>query len=263
MDVPEQLIVALFLGTYATFIALEQLRPARAYPRLPAWRLAGVCFLFFGHMFAGLVALAVPEDWLERHRLFDLTGLGIVGGVVAQYAVHTFLYYWYHRAMHRFDVLWRIHQVHHSPPRYDVSLAYIDHPFDQALQFLWSSVAFTLVFGFDPRAVAIALYLSFLATLLEHSNLRTPTWVGWFTARPEHHSLHHERGVHRGNYSEWPVVWDRLFGTYREPTQERRDVGFDLPWYASLGHMLLMVDVHKPGYGKRRNDIASTSKDTP
>ena len=54
------------------------------------------------------------------------------------------------------------------------------------------------------------------SAIFQHANVRTPRWLGYFVQRPESHSLHHERGVHRDNYSDLPV-FDMLFGTFRNP----------------------------------------------
>jgi sterol desaturase/sphingolipid hydroxylase (fatty acid hydroxylase superfamily) len=43
-------------------------------------------------------------------------------------------------------------------------------------------------------------------------------WLGYFIERPESHSLHHQRGVHRHNDADLPVL-DMLFGTFHNPRE--------------------------------------------
>lgn len=60
--------------------------------------------------------------------------------------------------------------------------------------------------------------------------------------RPESHSLHHERGVHRHNYSDLPV-FDMIFGSFRNPARYAADTGF---WHGAssrVADMLLLRDV--------------------
>lgn len=64
-----------------------------------------------------------------------------------------------------------------------------------------------------------------LSPTATHANLRTPQWLGYFVARPEMHAAHHERGVHRSNYCDLPLI-DMIFGTYNNPKSAPREAGF-------------------------------------
>ncbi len=61
--------------------------------------------------------------------------------------------------------------------------------------------------------------------MFQHTNVRTPQWLGYFVQRPESHSHHHERGVHARNYSDLPV-FDMLFGTFHNPRGFAPATGF-------------------------------------
>lgn len=56
--------------------------------------------------------------------------------------------------------------------------------------------------------------------------------------------LHHERDVHARNFGDMPV-WDRLFGTYAEPTGRDVQLGFEAGRARRWLAMLAMVDVNK------------------
>jgi hypothetical protein len=76
--------------------------------------------------------------------------------------------------------------------------------------------------------------------------VRTPNWVGYFIQRPEEHILHHQREMHADNYSDWPL-WDKVFGTYRAPVEERLQVGFERAGFAEQLKMLAFIDVNAAG----------------
>ena len=56
-------------------------------------------------------------------------------------------------------------------------------------------------------------------------------------ARPESHSVHHQRGVHAFNYSDLPL-WDMVFGTFRNPIEFNAECGF---WDGASSQMLPML----------------------
>ena len=47
------------------------------------------------------------------------------------------------------------------------------------------------------------------------ANFRAPDFLTYFIQTPELHSVHHQRDVHRYNFSDLPIR-DRLFGTCRD-----------------------------------------------
>jgi sterol desaturase/sphingolipid hydroxylase (fatty acid hydroxylase superfamily) len=72
--------------------------------------------------------------------------------------------------------------------------------------------------------------------------VRTPRWLGYFIERPEMHSWHHARGLHRQNYSELPV-FDMLFGTYYNPRDFAGETGFHEGGSSRVIEMMLGSDV--------------------
>lgn len=103
------------------------------------------------------------------------------------------------------------------------------------------TIALTLVLGLDPLAAGITEYVALVYSLFQHWNVRTPRWLGYVIERPESHCVHHERGVHASNYSDFPL-WDILFGSFKNPATFDGHVGFDVP--APVTDMLVFSDVH-------------------
>lgn len=200
----------------APFLALELLWRARRYDAPSGWRLRAlaVSLTAFGvSLGAGRLWAAALPEW----SLVDGAALGTWGGAAIGIVAYELVHYWYHRAAHRWDWLWRLgHQMHHSAESVDAFGAYYLHPLDAVLFTTWAVLVFFPLLGLSPEAGAIAsAFLAFNAAF-QHANIRTPRWLGFLVQRPESHAVHHGRGVHRYNYSDLPL-WDMVFGTFRNP----------------------------------------------
>src|SRR3546814_7488520 len=74
--------------------------------------------------------------------------------------------------------------------------------------------------------------------MFQHANIKTPHWLGYLIIRPESHTLHHQRGVHRHNYCDLPL-WDMIFGTFRNPRYWEGEAGFYDGASRRIGAMLI------------------------
>lgn len=236
------------IAIFATYIALligERVAVARDFVPRPGWRWIGWGFLILLFVISGALPALLPMAWIAERALLPGHRLGVVGGVVAGVLTFTFVNYWIHRALHRFDALWRaVHQLHHGAERVDMSGWAVVHPVEIALFAIQGVLVNVLVLGLDPRAVAIAGYLGAIMGMFPHWNIRTPRWLGFIIQRPESHCLHHERHVHGRNYSNLPL-WDMVFGTFANPAEFNGEVGFDGSAGRRLGAMLLGRDVNR------------------
>jgi sterol desaturase/sphingolipid hydroxylase (fatty acid hydroxylase superfamily) len=61
--------------------------------------------------------------------------------------------------------------------------------------------------------------------------------------RPEQHNLHHGRDVHAFNYGNL-AIWDRVFGTWRNPATWTGKTGLYDGSTRDLGAALLGRDIH-------------------
>ena len=87
-----------------------------------------------------------------------------------------------------------------------------------------------------------------LGAYFYHSNIRTPAWIGLLLQRPEHHSIHHQLGVHSYNYGDI-TLWDRLFGTFKDTGSFVGRCGFPEGQEQKLGAMLRFKDMYEPAVG--------------
>ena len=234
---------------YFVMLAIEARWPARNFPPRRGWRWLGVGFLVLLAVIGVVTPLLLPLDWIAAHRWIDGTRLGIAGGTLAGWLVLSFVTFGYHRLTHTWSPLWRLsHQIHHSPQRVDISGSVLFHPFEMVVQTLWQIFVTVVVLGLDPLAAAIVGVVQAFYGMFQHWNVHTPAWLGTVIQRPESHCVHHRRGVHAYNYSDFPP-WDMLFGSWRNPRQFLGECGFESPADRSLGAMLATRDANESLYG--------------
>jgi len=229
-------------GIYAALMLWEYLLPARTLPVVRWWWMRGLT-AFVAYF---LVATYLPLFWdatLAQSRLFDSSSLPLWVQVTGGLLVYECCVYWWHRTMHKVDGLWRsFHQMHHSAERLDTFGAFWFSPLDMAGFTLVSSLALVLLTGVSTDAAVLILYVTFFLGVFQHANICTPQWLGYFVQRPESHSRHHGKGIHRDNYADLPV-FDLLFGTFNNPPHHQ-DNGFYQGASAQLLDMLLWRDLN-------------------
>lgn len=158
--------------------------------------------------------------------------------------VTSFIFYWWHRATHQFDLLWRVfHQLHHSALRVESLTAFYAHPLDSAAAVLISSFSSYIILGASPFAAFVALVLTGAFDLFLHSDVKTPWYLGFLIQRPEMHTVHHQLHHHAQNYG--LPLWDYFFGTWINPIERVTELGFDQEKSSQITDMLLFRDVHK------------------
>jgi sterol desaturase/sphingolipid hydroxylase (fatty acid hydroxylase superfamily) len=134
--------------------------------------------------------------------------------------------------------------MHHSAERLDTYGTFYFSPLDMVGWTLLSTFSITVI-GVTPQAVTIMLLMTTFFNMFQHSNIKTPRWLGYFIQRPESHTMHHAKGIHRYNYSDLPL-FDILFGTFHNPKDFEHETGFYQGASSRIGDMLLFKDVSEP-----------------
>ncbi len=236
-------IPLIVLAAATAMMVLERLAPGRSLPKATGFIPRAV---LLNAVQAGSVYLigSSLDTWWARLAPLSTDTLGLGLGALIGYLVITFVYYWWHRARHEVEWLWRgVHQLHHSPARLEILTSFYKHPIEIGLNAMLSSAILYGLLGLSPQAGAVAVLVTGLAELVYHWNVSTPRWLGWVFQRPEMHCVHHERGRHTNNYSDLPL-WDMLFGTFANPATFEAECGFEGHRESRLGAMLLSVDVN-------------------
>ena len=233
------------IGMYALLWLWESFRPARQLPKVKFWKLKGItAFAVFFYLSSYLPILVDPL--LERVRLFDLSSIGVLPGALVGVFLYELLLYFWHWAIHKFDFLWRVfHQMHHSAERLDTVGAFFFSPMDMIGFTLIGSICFALLIGLSPQAITVVLLTTNFFSIFQHANIKTSHWLGYFIQRPESHSIHHAKGIHRYNYADIPV-FDMLFGTFINPKSYEKETGFYVGASSRIWEMLAFKTVDKP-----------------
>jgi sterol desaturase/sphingolipid hydroxylase (fatty acid hydroxylase superfamily) len=227
------------------FFVLERLRPGRDLPSSPGWYLRALA-LNLAQLGIVLLAGVTWSGWLQGPSLLNLAAAlpAPAQGFVAWF-VGSFVFYWWHRARHASPLLWRgLHQIHHSASRIEALTAFYKHPLEIAINSVLSAGIVFVLLGASPEGAVWYNVFAAFGEFWYHANLRTPRWSGWFLQRPEHHSVHHQFGLHHYNYGDitW---WDRLFGTFRDVEDFSPRCGYEASREQWLGRMLCFRDVNR------------------
>lgn len=229
--------VTSFVILAAIFVPLERVFPARRGQRILRPELAlDACFFLGQYLVFTAVAFAatallgealegvIPSAmraWMRERSAWIHVFVAVVLGDLTVY--------WFHRACHRYDFLWRFHAVHHSTEHLDWLAAHREHPVDGiATQLLMNLPAVMLGVRVELLA-GVALFRGVWAIFV-HSNVRLPLGpLRWILGAPELHHWHHakvRRTAHNfANLAPW-IDW--LFGTHHCPEgEERYALGMD------------------------------------
>jgi sterol desaturase/sphingolipid hydroxylase (fatty acid hydroxylase superfamily) len=232
------LLIALYGAIVVVALALLWLQ--RRFPERPSWRPArddvktDLAFMTIVQValpqaLAAAFALALAQRFHDEPAL---AGWPRHWAVPAQMAlmliIVDFFRYWLHRACHRFPPLWRLHEVHHSPPLlYSLNSGRF-HPLEKALHLGVDTLPFLAV-GVAPEVMAGYFLLYAANGLFQHANVRLRYgWLNYIVGSAETHRWHHARDPRAGacNYGTTTVVWDVVFGTWRlPPARQLGEVG--------------------------------------
>lgn len=133
-----------------------------------------------------------------------------------------FSFYWLHRLHHQLRPLWAVHLVHHQGENYNLSLG-VRNSWYSSL----TSIPFFLVLALTgvPLGVFLVVSVAHYSVQFFNHNALTPK-LGWLEKvfiTPTHHRVHHlnEKRYADTNYGGTFVIWDKLFGTFCQPTLDQ------------------------------------------
>jgi sterol desaturase/sphingolipid hydroxylase (fatty acid hydroxylase superfamily) len=155
-------------------------------------------------------------DFVWHYRVFTITNPWIywIVLVVAQ----DFLYWVLHYVGHYSRLFWAMHVTHHSSEHFNLTTGFRSTVFEPVYR-----VVFYLplaLAGFTAIDILYAYLLTQLYGNIVHTqyNVRLPKWYGLVLVTPSHHRVHHASNIPYldKNMGMVFIIWDRLFGTFRE-----------------------------------------------
>ena len=219
---------AIILAGALAIMGLERLRP---YDRQRFWR-RGLAVDLIGYALIQSAVLSVVIHGLVR-AIDAATGASRHGLVsdwpfVAQLALfvvsHDFYIYWFHRAQHRFPLLWRLHEAHHSAREVDWLAGSRSHALEIVIN-QTIEVAAMVLLGASSDVMLCKGAISVVWGMWIHSNIDVRTgWLQVVINGPEVHRWHHaiDFAPPGKNYATKLAIWDYLFGTIdRRPGKPR------------------------------------------
>lgn len=242
------------LATLAAVLVMSMLLE-RLIPAEPTWRLGlGATLRLAALYLLGLIVtgalIATYESLLPaalagvRERVGATlwpAGWPVLAQALVLYFASDLVYYWIHRAIHRWPLLWRMsgHGFHHGFQNLHAINAGVSHPFE-LVPLALPLVLLAVVSGASGEAVNVAGILLLSNATLAHANVRmeTPLFSALFTCSDQHRR-HHSAVFEDSNtnYACNAILWDRVFGTYSRGPVRQTGIG---PTQPSLWRMFLL-----------------------
>ncbi|OGB12251.1 MAG: hypothetical protein A3E23_25305 [Burkholderiales bacterium RIFCSPHIGHO2_12_FULL_65_48] len=159
-------------------------------------------------------------------------------------------YYWLHRMGHESAVLWAAHAVHHQSQDYNLSTALRQTSSGALLG--WIFYVPMALAGVPPLVFGVVALIDLLYQFWVHTEQVDK--LGWFDrwfCSPSNHRVHHavNDAYLDKNYGGILILWDRLFGTFKDEDDQEKCVygtrgllnSWDPLWanaqvYAGLAH---------------------------
>ncbi|NQX92463.1 MAG: sterol desaturase family protein [Flavobacteriales bacterium] len=155
--------------------------------------------------------------------LFKIDGLPMVAQLLIFFVVLDFVQWATHVARHRFEWMWRFHQVHHSVEEMGFAAHLRYHWMENILYKPLKTIGVMLIGGFEPEQAYIVHFVAISIGHLNHANIQwTYGPLKFVFNNPVMHLWHHaytlpEGHKHGVNYGISLSIWDYLFKTASIP----------------------------------------------
>lgn len=165
---------------------------------------------------AYLTAITAQENGIGLLNQFSSPAWS---GILISLLVLDFAIYAQHILAHKWSLLWRLHQVHHTDIEMDATTAVRFHPFEIMLSMAYKVLCIALI-GAHPAAILLFEIILNATATFNHSNVYIPPKleriIRYVLVTPDMHRIHHSVIPKEidSNYGFSISCWDRLFKTY-------------------------------------------------
>ena len=207
--------LGVFIGVFAIMALLELVlqrrkltasKGQRWFTNIAIIGVDGLLVRLMSVFFVPIAAVAAAS-YAELHSfgLLYLIDLPVWLEILLAVLILDFAIWLQHLASHKMDMLWRVHQLHHSDRDIDVTTALRFHPIEIGLSMLYKIV---WVFVLGPAVVAVVLFEVLLngSAMFNHANVKLPLWLDRIIrttfVTPDMHRVHHSiiQREHDTNY---------------------------------------------------------------
>ncbi len=196
----------------------------------------------------------------SRFGLFNTIALPYAVQFILTILLLDFARYAVHWAEHHVPILWRMHQVHHSDPDFDLSTGARVHPLEAVL--LQGATLGAVVLLAPPVAAVLAVELATCCQVFfAHANVSLPVSMEKYLRRvwvtPDMHRVHHsEDAAEQGrNLSDIFPWWDHLFRTYLAAPSAGDHVIVGMKGFQNTGSLDLWFMLSQP-FRRERQALA-------
>ncbi|ASU35339.1 sterol desaturase [Mucilaginibacter xinganensis] len=155
-------------------------------------------------------------NFAGQFRLIEIHNTAIYWIVLV--VVQDFLYWALHYTGHYCRLFWAIHVTHHSSTHFNFTTGFRSTVFEPLYRvFFYLPLA---LMGFNAVDILYAYLITQLYGNLVHTQYKIPLpkWYGLIFVTPSHHRVHHASNIPYldKNMGMVLIIWDRMFGTFRE-----------------------------------------------
>jgi len=213
------LISAAALTAVYVIVARLERRPALRFRTLPSPRPylatdtawyglavgASALSIFIFRPQLAKLEIAPLRDVVANLPLLAKLVLGLVVFDLVSFAVHV--------GLHRSNVLWNVHKVHHSSLHLDGFATARTHMFENLLRFVPGQAVMFMI-GMPPSVVAPIVAIVAMYGVSNHSNMGVDLrWLERVLVTPRLHRRHHVPATTQHNFGTVFTFWDRALGT--------------------------------------------------
>lgn len=245
-------------GGFIVLLVLQSRFPKRGFKNIGTSRFQHNILLFllnlalFTVVPLSLISMASYADSQQFGLFNQFETLPFVVEILLCVVILDLAVYWQHVFSHRWEWLWKLHQVHHSDRQIEVTTAVRFHPIELIISLVYKGLI-VLLLGASVTSVVIFEFMLIMGAAFSHSNWRLQSSFDKFLrliiVTPDVHRVHHSvhRDEHDSNFGFFLIWWDMLFSTYtKEPKDTHSKMNIGLNYIKSakacdtIGGMLLM-----------------------
>jgi sterol desaturase/sphingolipid hydroxylase (fatty acid hydroxylase superfamily) len=197
-------------------------------------------FFIFGLMISGFFALLETGFvkigvTMESISLFNFTALPLWVQLLIFFILNDFVQWFTHVLLHRFEILWRFHRVHHSVQEMGFAAHLRYHWMENIFYKPLKTLVVMVIGGFEPNQAFFIHFVAITIGHLNHANVRI-TWgpFKYIVNNSVMHLYHHAKALPEGqmpgvNFGISLSLWDYIFRTNYIPQSEdgSYELGFD------------------------------------